>query len=182
MAPMPKTFVRPRAIAGADVVEAGGEGAEVVALDEAEVHVAERGRDLHRAITTASLVLAIERLAEEGGAALAEELHRVVEILDPEAQAHDASRVAREVARCLGSSAEAGSRRTRARRPAPNTRDSCPLRFTSSGAGVRHLLEVEALGVKDARALEVLDDEVERVVPDDAQRSPIGHGPAIAPR
>src|SRR5439155_9590887 len=53
----PEDVVRLALVAHAAVDEAGGEGAEIAALDEAERDVPKRGRDLDGAVAAAALVL-----------------------------------------------------------------------------------------------------------------------------
>src|SRR5579859_614767 len=154
--------------AHARVDEARREGAVVAALDEAERDVAQRGRDLHGAVRPAAGVLVLDRVAEERAAALLEEGHRLVEALHAEAEAHHARGVPAEEARGLGVLAE---RRRHADAHVARAVDHRLLAAARGElvAGARHLLEVELVSVERARAVEVLDDEVHRVVAEEAE-------------
>src|SRR6185437_10360619 len=147
---------------------AGREGAVVVALDEAEGDVAERRRDLDAPVRAAAIVFVLERIGEERASALLEELNGVLEALHAEAEAHDARRVALQVARGLARLRErrrdADARLTRAE---DDRLLAAPLREIVARA--RDLFEVEHVFVELPRALEVLDDEMIRVVTEQSE-------------
>ena len=165
----------------ARVDEARGEPGEVRALDEAERDVAERRRNLEGAVASTPLVGHVDGVAQESPAALVEERHRVIEVKDPEAQAHDPVGVSAQIARRLRLLRQ-GRRHAHAHIACSEDDRLLTAALGELGARPRDLLEAKPPRVEVTGPFQVLDDEVKRVVSGDADAALASSGLQPWPR
>ena len=151
---------------GPESAKPGANASYPVSLDEPERHVAERRRDLDGAVAASARVDVVDGIAQKRAAALVEERHRSVEVLHAKAQAHHAGRVPAEIARGLRPG-PGGRRDADAHGPRAEDHRLLVAPRGELVARPRDLVEVELL-VEVPGALDVFDDEVERVVSDEA--------------
>ena len=152
----------------ADGLEVGGERAVApAALDEAERHVVERRGDGEGAEVAVPLLVRLD-LGEERGAAGLEKAPRGVDVADAEGEGGDAVGVDPQPAGRARVRAGRGGNEDADLAGAEDARLLAPLLDLLPG-GAGDLGESEGLGVEAPAPLEVADDEMERVVADDAE-------------